>query len=121
VLLRACAQVRQDKVLFAVRVDNPTASGVDVTVKVGGFWAGAAHDCEPGPATTHTTVAPGTAFTTDPGDCETARQASKLAYQGEAYIAAGDGEAWVGHAWSPRANIYADRETAWRCGDDVPC
>lgn len=121
VQLRACAKVQRDKVVFALKVDNPTASAVEVTVKVAGFWAGAAHDCKPGPATAHITVEPGTTFTTDPAHCETARQDAPLAYQGEAYIAAGDGQAWVGHAWSPRANVYADRGTLWRCGGDVPC
>ncbi|WP_406283705.1 hypothetical protein [Embleya sp. NBC_00896] len=121
VQLRACARVRRDKVAFALKVDNPTASAVKVTVKVGGFWAGAAHDCKPGPATTHITVEPGTTFTTDPAHCETARQDAPLAYQGQAYIAAGDGQEWIGHAFSPRANVYADRGTLWRCGSDVPC
>lgn len=121
VQLRACARVQRDKVAFALKVDNPTASAVEVTVKVGGFWAQASHDCKPGPATIHTRVEPGTTFTTDPAHCETARQDAPMAYQGEAYIAAGDGQEWIGHAWSPRANVYADRGTLWRCGGDVPC
>ncbi|WP_129593318.1 hypothetical protein [Streptomyces sp. C] len=119
--LRACARVQRDRVAFALKVDNPTASAVEVTVKVGGFWAGAAHDCEPGPATTHVAVEPGTTFTTDPAHCETARQDAPLAYQAEAYVAAGDGQEWIGHTFSPRANVYVDRGTLWRCGNDVPC
>ncbi|MGW2489474.1 hypothetical protein ACWCV9_19975 [Streptomyces sp. NPDC001606] len=119
--LRACAKVQHDKVVFALKVDNPTASAAHVTVKVAGFWAGAGHDCKPGPSTSHITVEPGTTFTTDPALCGTARQDAPLAYQGEAYIAAGDGQEWTGHAWSPRANVYADRGTLWRCGGDVPC
>ncbi|MEU6666938.1 hypothetical protein [Streptomyces sp. NPDC046727] len=121
VQLRACAKVERDRVVFALKVDNPTATAAPVTVKVGGFWAGAAHVCEPGPALTHITVDPGTTFTTDPAHCGTGRQEAPLAYQGEAYIAAGDGQEWTGHAWSPRANVYSDRETQWRCGGDVPC
>ncbi|CUW29333.1 hypothetical protein [Streptomyces reticuli] len=121
VQLRACAKVEHGRVLFALKVDNPTASAAEVTVKVGGFWAGAAHVCQPGPAVTHITVAPSTTFTTDPAHCGTRRQDAPLAYQAEAYIAAGDGQKWIGHAWSPRANVYADRETLWRCGGDVPC
>ncbi|MES4893285.1 hypothetical protein [Streptomyces sp. NPDC096012] len=121
VQLRACAKVQRDKVAFALKVANPTTSAANVTVKVAGFWAGARHDCEPGPSTTRITVEPGATFTTDPAFCQTARQDVRMAYQGEAYIAAGDGEDWMGHAWSPRANVYADRATAWRCGGDVPC
>ncbi|MFE3903001.1 hypothetical protein ACFXPY_22475 [Streptomyces sp. NPDC059153] len=121
VQLRACARVQSDKVAFALEVDNPTASAVKVTVKVNGSWAGVAHTCEPGPAVTHTTVEPGATFTTDPAHCETARQDAPLAYQAEAYIAAGDGQEWTDHAFSPRANVYADRDTLWRCGGDVPC
>ncbi|MFD4949667.1 hypothetical protein ACFWNT_46140 [Streptomyces sp. NPDC058409] len=121
VQLRACARVQRDKVAFALKVDNPTASAVKVTVKVNGSWAGVAHTCEPGPAITHSTVEPGATFTTDPAHCETARQDAPLAYQAEAYIAAGDGQEWIGHAFSPRANVYADRGTLWRCGGDVPC
>ncbi|MFF4866792.1 hypothetical protein ACFY3J_34890 [Streptomyces sp. NPDC001231] len=121
VQLRACARVQRDKVAFALKVDNPTASAVEVTVKVGGFWAKASHDCQPGPATAHTRVEPGTTFTTEPAHCTTARQDAPLAYQAEAYIAAGDGQEWVGYTLSPRANVYADQETKWRCPGDVPC
>ncbi|MFD8346025.1 hypothetical protein ACFV2C_27565 [[Kitasatospora] papulosa] len=121
VQLRACAKVQRDKVAFALKVDNPTASSVEVTVKVGGSWKGVAHDCNPGPAITHTFVEPGTTFTTEPAHCETARQDAPLAYQAEAFIAAGDGQEWIGHMFSPRANVYADRATEWRCGGDVPC
>ncbi|MEU8433839.1 hypothetical protein AB0F18_13110 [Streptomyces sp. NPDC029216] len=121
VQLRACTRVQRDKVAFALKVDNPTASAAEVTVKVGGFWAGATHDCKPGPGTTRVTVEPGTTFTTEPAHCETARQDAPLAYQAEAYIAAGDGQEWTGHVFSPRANVYADRGTLWRCGGDVPC
>ncbi|MEU2247423.1 hypothetical protein [Streptomyces sp. NPDC019224] len=121
VQLRACARVQRDKVSFAAKVDNPTASAVEVTVKVNGSWAGVAHVCEPGTAITHITVKPGTTFTTDPAHCETARQDAPLAYQAEAYIAAGNGQEWIGHMFSPRANVYADRGTLWRCGGDVPC
>ncbi|WP_369779972.1 hypothetical protein [Streptomyces sp. R33] len=76
--------MEHDKVAFALRVDNPTGSAADVTVKVGGSWAGAAHDCDPGPGTTHITVEPGTTFTTEPAHCEIARQSAPLVYQAEA-------------------------------------
>ncbi|WP_139134556.1 hypothetical protein [Streptomyces sp. TP-A0874] len=121
VRLRACVGVQPDRVVFVLKVDNPTASAAAVTVRLGGFWAGAAHDCQPGPAVSRVTVEPGTTFTTDPDHCQTARQDSPLAYQAEAYIATGDSEEWTGHTFSPRANVYPDRGTLWRCGDDVPC
>ncbi len=121
VRLRACAVVEPHRVLFALKVDNPTDSSVDVTVKVSAFWTDAHHSCEPGPAVTHTVVVARTAFTTDPAHCVTARQDVPVAYQGEAFIAAGDGEEWAGHLYSPRANVYPGRETLWRCAGDVPC
>nr|WP_268244724.1 hypothetical protein [Microbispora rosea] len=44
-----------------------------------------------------------------------------MAYQAETYIAAGDGQQWIAHMLSPRADVYPDRATEWRCGSDVPC
>lgn len=61
------------------------------------------------------------ADTTDPAHCETARLDVRMAYQAETYIAAGDGQQWIAHMFSPRADVYPDRATEWRCGSDVPC
>ncbi len=121
VQLRACAMVEPQRVLFAVKVDNPTAAPVEVTVKVSGAWTNAQHACEPGPDVIHTTIAPGATFTTDPTHCATARQSAPRAYQADALIAAGHGQDWAGHALSPNAHVYADRKTLWRCSNDVPC
>ncbi|MEV6977460.1 helix-turn-helix transcriptional regulator [Kitasatospora sp. NPDC093806] len=120
-LLRACAMVQPGQVLFAVRVDNPTDAPVEVTAKVAGFWAGVLHSCDPGRSVVHTTVAPGATFTSDPAECVTPRRSTPLAYQAEAFVAAGNGQGWVGHTLSPNAHVYPERETLWRCRGDVPC
>ncbi|WP_380281703.1 helix-turn-helix domain-containing protein [Kitasatospora purpeofusca] len=119
--LRACAMVQPRRLLFAVRVDNPTDAPVEVTAKVAGFWAGVLHSCDPGRSVVHTTVAPGATFTSDPEECVTPRRGTPLAYQAEAFVAVGSGQQWVGHMLSPNAHVYPDRETLWRCRGDVPC
>ncbi|MGW3078721.1 helix-turn-helix domain-containing protein [Kitasatospora sp. NPDC001132] len=119
--LRACAMVQPRQVLFAVRVDNPTDAPIEVTAKVAGFWSGVLHSCDPGRSVLHTTVAPGATFTSDPEECVTPRRGTPLAYQAEAFVAAGNGQQWVGHMLSPNAHVYPDRETLWRCRGDVPC
>ncbi|MFG2918877.1 helix-turn-helix domain-containing protein [Kitasatospora sp. NPDC048298] len=119
--LRACAMVQPRQVLFAVRVDNPTDVPIEVTAKVAGFWSGVLHSCDPGRSVVHTTVAPGATFTSDPEECVTPRRDTPLAYQAEAFVAAGNGRQWVGHMLSPNAHVYPDRETLWRCRGDVPC
>ncbi|MFF4924833.1 hypothetical protein ACFY4B_29935 [Kitasatospora sp. NPDC001261] len=119
--LRACAMVQPRQVLFAVRIDNPTNAPVEVTAKVAGSWSGIQHSCDPGRSVVHTTIAPGATFTSDPEECVTPRRSAPLAYQAEVFAAAGDDRQWTGHLFSPRANVYPDRETLWRCVGDVPC